>query len=61
MNDKVKLKCPRCGHKWEKSLREMERVEEVFRDAKEKPKDKTVKYRTQCPNDGTYVIVDVEE
>jgi hypothetical protein len=61
MSDTIKLTCPRCKHKWEKSLNELEIVEEIYRGEKEKPKVKVTKYRAQCPNDGTYVIVEVEE
>jgi hypothetical protein len=61
MTDKIKLKCPRCKHEWEKSLSELERLEEIYREATAKPREKTVKYRAQCPNDATYVIVEVEE
>ncbi len=59
MSDTVKLTCPRCKHKWEKHLAELEKLETIHRgDGKEKP---VVKYRAQCPNDGTYVIVEVQE
>lgn len=63
MSDIVKLTCPRCKHKWERSLRELERVETVYREEKGKPKPagRVVTYRAQCPNDGTYVIVEVQE
>jgi hypothetical protein len=61
MSDEIKLTCPRCKHKWEKPLKELERVDVIYRGAKEKPQKKVVKYRAQCPNDGTYIIVEVEE
>ncbi len=61
MSDKIELTCPRCKHKWEKSLNELERLEEIYRGEKERSQGKVVKYRAQCPNDGTYVIVEVEE
>lgn len=61
MNDKIKIVCPRCRHGWEKSLSELERLQEIYRGEEEKPQANVVKYRAQCPNDGTYVIVEVEE
>ena len=61
MSDMIKLTCPRCKHKWEKSLSELDFVEEIYRGEKEKTNMKVTKYRAQCPNDGTYVIVEVEE
>ena len=61
MSDKIKLTCPRCKHTWEKSLSELERLEEIYRGEKEESSAKVVKYRAQCPNDGTYVMVEVEE
>ena len=61
MSEKIKITCPRCGHKWEKSLAELEKLEEIYRGEKEKPKKEIVKYRAICPNDGTYVIIEVEE
>ena len=62
MSDKLPLKCPRCKHKWEQSLDELEKLETIYKgDARESSNKKVVKYRAQCPNDGTYVIVEVEE
>lgn len=62
MSDKIKLTCPRCKHKWEKSLNELEKIDTIYRGEGEgKTKKNVVKYRAQCPNDGTYVIVEMEE
>jgi len=61
MSDKIKLSCPRCKHKWEQLLDELEKMEIFYRGEKENQKRKVVKYRAQCPNDGTFVIVEVEE
>jgi len=62
MSEKIKITCPRCKHKWEKSLQELEKLETLYRgDEKEKQKGKIVEYRAVCPNDGTYVIIKVEE
>ena len=63
MSDKIKITCPRCGHKWEQSLGELEKMEIIYRGAKkEKSKEKKVsQYRAVCPVDGTYIILEVEE
>ena len=62
MSDKVKITCPRCEHKWEQSLRELEKLEMIYKDGrKEKAKKEVVEYRAVCPNDGTYIIIEVEE
>jgi hypothetical protein len=62
MSDEVKITCPRCGHKWEKSLSALEKIDIIYRgDEKEKTKVKIIEYRAVCPVDGTYVIIEVEE
>ncbi len=61
MSEKIKITCPRCGHEWKASLGELKRDEVVYRDAVEKQKSEVVKYRAVCPNDGTYIIVEVQE
>lgn len=61
MSDNIKITCPRCGHEWNASLQELERIEVVYRGKKEKPKGALVKYRAVCPNDGTYIILEVEQ
>ncbi len=65
MNDKIKLTCPHCKHKWEKPLDELEKIETIFRlyedHRKQEAQKKVVSYRAICPNDGTYIIVEVEE
>ena len=62
MSDEVKITCPRCGHKWEQSLKKLEKMVEVYRDIDQKhTKKETVKYRAICPVDGTYIILEVEE
>ena len=61
MSDKIKITCPRCKYKWEKSLSELEKMETIYRGEKEKPKGKIVEYRAVYPVDGTYVIIEVEE
>ncbi len=60
MSEKIKITCPRCGHEWKASLDELKREEVVYR-GEEKPKEKVVKYRAVCPNDGTYIVVEVQE
>ena len=61
MSEKIKITCPRCKHKWEKSLQELEKMETIYRGEKEKPQGKIEKYRAVCPVDGTYVILEVQE
>ena len=64
MSEKIKITCPRCKHNWEKSLQELEKLETIYRgDEKEKTKVKIVRvaFRAVCPNDGTYVILEIEE
>jgi len=61
MNDMLELTCPSCKNTWKKSLREMEVVQDIYRDAHPHQKDKGVEYRTACPFCGTYVIVEVKE
>lgn len=63
MSDIIPLECPRCKHTWEKSLRMLERVEDIYRQAKGEPQPlsgKIANYRDQCPICGTYVIATVE-
>ena len=62
MSEKIKITCPRCKHKWEKSRPELEEIKTIYRgDEKEKTKRKVVEYRAVCPVDGTFVIIEVEE
>jgi hypothetical protein len=62
MNDKIKITCTRCKHKWEKSLHELEILQTTYRgDEKEKPKGEIVDYRAVCPVCGTYNIIKVQE
>ena len=61
MSDKIKITCPRCGYEWKASLKELERDEVIYRGENEKPKGEIVKYRAVCPNDGTYIVIEVQE
>lgn len=63
MSDLIPLECPRCRHTWEKSLGKLERVDDIYRQAKGEPRPsagKITNYRDQCPICGTYVIATVE-
>ena len=60
MSEKIKITCPRCGHEWEKLLSELEKKEIIYR-GEDKPKGEVVKYRAVCPNDGTYIVIEVQE
>ncbi len=60
MSDSIPFTCPRCKYQWNVSLDDLE-TESVIRKKPDKPQDKVSRYRAQCPRDGTYVIVEVEE
>lgn len=62
MSDRVELTCPRCKHEWWQSLDELEKLPEtIYRDISYDVENKSQKYRARCPNDGTYVIVEIGE
>jgi hypothetical protein len=61
MSEKIKITCPRCGHKWEKSMPELEKVEVIYRGGEKAPPVEIGKYRAVCPVDGTYVILEIQE
>jgi hypothetical protein len=61
MSEKIKITCPRCKHKWEKPLSELEVDQTIYREINKKPDVKVVKYRAYCPNDGTVIIIEVQE
>lgn len=58
MSDKTEFTCPRCGHKWEKSLAELKREQATYRDAAKK---QVIEVRDACPVCGTYVVLQVQE
>ena len=51
MEDTITLTCPRCATFWEKSLKTLERVQDVYRNVKEasKPAGKVVNYLGSLP------------
>ena len=64
LNSTVEITCPRCGHKFFVDVEELKRQQReirktIIRDAK--PKSNLVSYRVQCPNDGTWVVIEIEE
>ena len=62
MDDKIEITCPRCGQKWEQSLSELENIESIFKtNGTKKNKKNIVKVRGVCPNDGTYIVIEVQE
>lgn len=63
MSDKITVPpCPKCGNKWETTLKQLEKVEIGYRKHDPNKPQKTVsQYRAQCPVCGTYVILDVQE
>ena len=61
MSETITITCRRCKHTWQQPLDELEYVEIIYRLAVHKSQTRVVKYRAQCPNDGTYIIIEVEE
>lgn len=45
MSEKIAIVCPQCGHTWEESLQELEKIEKG--------------YRAVCPVDGAHIILEV--
>jgi hypothetical protein len=62
-NNLIEIKCPRCGYVWREDVTQLEKTEEtmmkLYRAADARPR--ITSYRARCPNDYTWVIVDVEE
>jgi predicted RNA-binding Zn-ribbon protein involved in translation (DUF1610 family) len=54
----IKIVCPTCGHEWTEDLDDHQAERTIFRGPR--PQTRTETYRFKCPQDGTYVIVDVE-
>jgi hypothetical protein len=61
MSEKIEITCPRCKYKWWQALEELEKQETIFRKISYDVEDGVEKYRARCPNDGTYVIIEVKE
>ncbi len=62
MSERVELICPRCQHEWWQSLDELEKMPEtIYRSISYDVGKSIQKYRARCPNDGTYVIVEIGE
>ena len=59
----IEIKCPRCGHVWQVDVTQLEAAsQEMFKVLlRGKPKPKKTSYRVSCPNDGTSIVVEVEE
>jgi len=57
MIDEIEFSCPRCGHKWEKSLAELKKEQTVYRDEKKQ----VIEVRDACPVCGTHVVLQVQE
>jgi hypothetical protein len=55
-NEQIPLKCPRCGHTWQRSAAEIRRQYEQMI-YKGDPPPGIEEYRVQCPVDHTYFIV----
>ena len=61
MSDKIEITCPRCKYQWKQSLQELEKLETLYKAADANAKPGVEIYRARCPNDGTYVIIEVAE
>ncbi len=64
MDDMIQFTCPHCGTVGNKSLRLLERVDDIYRGAPDQPAargGKITEYRAYCSNCGHYVVVKVQE
>ena len=61
MSENIKLTCPRCKHIWETTIDDLERVETIYKLYENRQEKKVETYRASCPNDSTYIIIEVEE
>jgi len=59
MSDKIEITCPRCKFQWKQSLQELEKLETIYKTADAKPG--LEKYRARCPQDGTYIVIEITE
>ena len=59
----IEVTCPRCGHKWSVDVEELKASQATLRTfyREVNPRPKVASYRVQCPQDGTWVVVDVEQ
>jgi hypothetical protein len=58
MSRLIKVVCPSCGHEWYEDLEKLQTEQIIYR--ARRPKTKVETYRFKCPQDGTYVVVEVE-
>jgi predicted RNA-binding Zn-ribbon protein involved in translation (DUF1610 family) len=54
----IKVVCPSCGHEWHEDLDQHQTQQIIYKGPQ--PKTKVETYRFKCPQDGTYVVVEVE-
>ncbi len=60
----IQVKCPRCGHVWYVDVKDLEKQQQsMFRHLtlESALQPRVTSYRVRCPQDGTYVVVDVKE
>ncbi len=59
----IELTCPRCRYKWNADVNELEKEQGVFKALtfRSATQPKVTQYRVRCPNDHTWVVVDVQE
>jgi hypothetical protein len=58
MSRLIKVVCPSCGHEWHVDLEAHQTLQTVYRG--QRPDTKVETYRFKCPQDGTYVVTEVE-
>ena len=60
----IEVKCPRCGREWKVDVTELEKVQQtMFRHLtlESALQPQVTSYRVRCPQDGTYVVVDIRK
>lgn len=62
-DDQIEIRCPSCGKVWFEDVDKLEREEHLYKSViyRGMSKPKRATYRVRCPQDGTYVVVEVEE
>ncbi|MGB8647612.1 MAG: hypothetical protein WCF84_20430 [Anaerolineae bacterium] len=58
-NSLIEITCPKCGHKWSVDVEEVKKQQAVI--YRQISPIQTHTYRVQCPNDGTWVLVELKE
>ncbi len=53
----IELTCPTCGHKWRVDLDKYQAEQVIYKGEKRVREES---YRFRCPQDGTFVVADIE-